>query len=77
MNPKLNPVLSETHQIIPFYLFEITAPGALTASICQFFLMKVKGVNGSLKINQEASKCHILMSYSYHVAADSSPSSLL
>ena len=49
MDPKLNPVLSNTHQIISFYLFESTVLLALRASICQFLLTKRKGVNGNLK----------------------------
>jgi hypothetical protein len=44
--------------------------------LCQFFLTKGKGVNGNIKINQEALKgCMVKMTYSYHVAAESSTSS--
>lgn len=44
--------------------------------LCQFFLAKGKGAHGKPRINQKISKgCLMKMTYSYSIAAESTPSS--
>ena len=44
--------------------------------LCQFFLTKGKGANGTIHVNSETSRgCLISMNYSYRVAAESTASS--